>query len=101
MGSLYLDELRIISIELTDHDSKIQFCQKGRAGVRGVDVTGGRRQDEMIKSREPHIPEEFRGNHVNGTSVIIIHKFSEAEWIIFLKHQGIIFVIQHFINEAS
>ena len=101
MGSLYLDEPGNILIDITDHSSKIQFCQKGRAGVRDVDVTRVRRQDEMIKSREPHIPEKFRGNHVNGTSVIIIHKFSEAEWIIFLKHKGIIFVIQPFINEAS
>lgn len=79
MGSLCLDEPRNILIHVTDHTSKIQFCQKGRAGVRGVAVTGVRRQDEMTESREPHIPEEFQGNNVNGTSVIIIHKFSEAK----------------------
>ena len=42
-------------------------------------VTGMRRQEEMTESREPHIPEEFQGNNVNGTSVIIIYKFSEAK----------------------
>ena len=57
----------------------VPFCQKGRAGVRGVAVTGMRRQEEMTESREPHIPEEFQGNNVNGTSVIIIYKFSEAK----------------------
>lgn len=100
MGSLYLDELRII----VEHRSRFQntvLPEKGEGLGSECGCYWGRRQDEMIKSREPHIPEES-GNHVNGTSVIIIHKFSEAEWIIFLKHQkGIIFVIQHFINEAS